>query len=95
MTGYWVVQSTPRNDPEAARKYADLWTVIAKKYQAQLLAGPETHRCLEGEEVPRLFIVRFPSYEQAVACYEGPEYQAALPYALRAYRRSFFVLREN
>lgn len=95
MSGYWVVQSESRNDPEAAKKYAELWKPIAKKYQAQILVGPDKHNCREGEDVQRLFIVHFPSYEQAVACYEGPEYQSALPYGLRAYKRTFFIVRAN
>ena len=95
MSGYWVIQGKSRGDPDAARRYAELWKPIAEKYQARLLVGPDRHRCEEGEDVQRLFIVRFPTYEQAVACYEGPEYQAALPYAMRAYTRSLFIVREN
>lgn len=93
MSGYWMVQGKSRDDAEAARKYAELWAPIAARYEAQILAGPDGHLCKEGEVRPRLFIVRFPSYEKAVACYESPEYQAALAYATRAYERSLVILR--
>src|SRR5690554_1411273 len=92
VSGYWIVQGTSRGDAEAARKYAELWPAIAAKFDAAILAGPDSHLRKEGEAPARMFIVGFPSYEKAVACYESPEYQAVLPYAMRAYDRSLVIL---
>jgi len=32
---------------------------------------------MEGSARPRQVVIEFPSYEQAIACYQSPEYQAA------------------
>ena len=40
----------------------------------------------------RAVVVEFPSFEQAVACYEDEEYQTALPFARKAYERDLAIL---
>ena len=61
---------------------------IAEKYGARFIAGREgAHETREGEEFARVLLVEFPSYEQARAAYDDPDYQAALPYARDAYAR--------
>ena len=92
MNGFWVVQSESRNNPEAAKKYSELWKPIGQKFDARILAGPDSHDCREGNNLQRLFIVSFPTYDQAVACYESAEYQEAKKFGQLAYTRSFFIL---
>ncbi len=39
-----------------------------------------------------MVIVEFSSYEQAVACYDDPEYRESLPYAFKAYDRELVIV---
>ena len=46
----------------------------------------------EGPHFPRQLIVRFDSYQQALDCYEDPEYRRAMEFAQRAYDRQLSIL---
>ena len=92
MAGYWIVQGKSGHDENAAQRYAELWKPIAAKFGATIIAGPGGHVFKEGDAAARVFIVHFPSYDDALACYESPEYQAALLFASRAYVRSLVIV---
>jgi uncharacterized protein (DUF1330 family) len=47
---------------------------------------------LEGKERPRNVVARFPSVEDAEACYHSPEYQAALDHARGASERELVIV---
>ena len=49
---------------------------------------------LEGRDRARNVVARFPSLEAAVACYNSPEYQAALAHAKGASVRDLVVVQE-
>ena len=46
----------------------------------------------EGDPVARAFIVRFETYEQALACYEDPTYQVAATFGKQASPRDVVIL---
>ena len=92
MAGYWVVRGSDIKDVEALKKYGEMWGPIAKKYGAEILAGKGTIDTREGPDFPRQLVIRFDSYEQAVACYEDPDYQAAMVLANQAYDRELVIL---
>ena len=48
-----------------------------KKYGAAILARGGRSSQIEGDGRPRNVVIEFPSYDDAVACYNSPEYQAA------------------
>jgi uncharacterized protein (DUF1330 family) len=50
---------------------------------------------LEGNDRARNVVARFPSVEAAVACYNSPEYQAALDHARDAAERDLLVVEED
>ena len=50
---------------------------------------------LEGADRARNVVARFPSVEDAVACYNSPEYQAALDHARNAAERDLVIVEEN
>lgn len=54
---------------------------MGEKYNARLLAGRSEHQTREGEDYPRVLVIEFPSYEQAIACYDDPGYHKAMQYA--------------
>ena len=48
-----------------------------KKYGARDPGARRPYGQLEGEGRPRNVVIEFPSYDDAIACYNSPEYQAA------------------
>ncbi len=77
MVAYWVARSKV-NDPEQYKKYTDLVPAIMQKYGAKILARGGKFKILEGpEKFGRFIVIEFPSLEQAVACHDSAEYQAA------------------
>ncbi len=95
MAGYWLVRASASTDAEAAAEYGKLWKPIAEKYQAKILASEGAHKTVEGNDLPRNLLIEFPSYEQALACYNDPDYSEAAEYALRAYDRELTIIEGN
>lgn len=91
MAGYWIVRGSIR-DQGAFEEYARLWQPIAERYGATFLAPGKRHETREGKDYDRVVIVEFPSYEQAVACYDDPQYKAALVPAMKAYDRELTIV---
>jgi len=77
MAAYWVARGKV-NNPEQYKKYADLAPAIIGKFGGKFLARGGKFRILEGpEKFQRFVVIEFPSFEQAVACHESPEYLEA------------------
>ena len=74
--GYWIA----RVDVENADRYPDYVSTAKpafEKYNARFLArGGETHS-LEGTNRARNVVIEFASVQDALDCYNSPEYQAA------------------
>lgn len=92
MVGYWIVRASEVTDPEAQKSYGQAWAPLAAQYGAKVIAGPARIATVEGAPVARAFLVRFESYEQAVACYEDPAYQAAAAFGKKASKRDLVIL---
>ena len=93
MPGYWIARGTI-DDQTAYAEYARRWEPIGERYHARFLAAGGRHETREGPQHARISVIEFPSYEQALACYHDPDYQACLPYALNAYanRRDLVIV---
>ena len=77
MPAYWVARSRI-DDPVQYKKYTDLVPAIIARHGGKVLARGGKFRVMEGPDTFRRFVViEFPTFEQAVACFESPEYQAA------------------
>jgi uncharacterized protein (DUF1330 family) len=77
MPAYWVARAKI-NDPDEYKKYTDLVPGILAKYGAKVLARGGRFEIMEGPDKFRRFVVvEFPTFEQAVACFKSPEYDAA------------------
>ncbi len=85
MSGYWIVRVSSIKDEEALKDYGRLWVPIGERYGAEVIAGKGKIDTRVGPHYPRQLLVRFPSYQGAVACYEDPEYQVAMVDANKAY----------
>ncbi len=76
MTAYWIAHVTV-TEPDAYKNYADAAPEAFKKYNARILARGGRCEQLEGNGRPRNVVIEFESLEDAVACYNSPEYQSA------------------
>jgi uncharacterized protein (DUF1330 family) len=83
MPAYWLARSKI-NAPIEYKKYTDRVPAIMAKYGGRILARGNRYQILEGpEKFHRFVVIEFPTLEQAFACQQSPEYQAA-----SAFRRS-------
>ena len=92
MAGYWIVRGGQIRDADALQEYGKLWPSIAAQFGAELLAGKGRVETCEGPQYARQLIVRFDSYEQALACYESAEYAPAKQLALQASERELVIV---
>lgn len=77
MPAYWVARSRI-TDPTTYRKYTDRVPEIIGRHGGKILARGGRYRIMAGpEKFQRYVVIEFPTFEQAVACFESPEYQAA------------------
>ena len=76
MTAYWIAHVTVTK-PDAYKNCADAAPEAFKKYNARILARGGRCEQLEGNGRPRNVVIEFESVEDAVACYNSPEYQSA------------------
>lgn len=92
MAGYWIIFATEKDDAEALAEYRRLWPSLAERYEARIITGYGRTEFREGAPRDRGIIVEFPSFEDAVACYEDPEYQASKVFSDRGYERSLAIV---
>ena len=64
-------------DPETYKKYVETATPAFQRHKAKFLARGGRTEVLEGKARARNVIIEFPSMEEALACYNSPEYTAA------------------
>lgn len=74
--GYWVAH-VDVHGPESYQTYVKELASIFKKYGARYLTRGGKFEDVEGKTRSRNIVLEFPTYEQAVACYNSSEYQAA------------------
>jgi len=77
MPAYWIARSKIL-DPVAYKKYTDRIPGILKQYGGKVLARGGKFRIMEGPDTfHRFVVIEFPTMDQAVACFESPEYKEA------------------
>jgi uncharacterized protein (DUF1330 family) len=90
MPAYWVARANI-TDPVAYKRYTDRVPDIVSRHGGKVLARGGRYRIMEGPETfHRHVVIEFPTLEQAVACFESPEYQEAA-----AFRRAGGGVVEN
>jgi len=94
MSALWIAHVKVL-DAEAYGKYAALAGPAIAAHGGVFLARGGRYVQLEGNDRPRNVVARFPSVEAAVACYQSPEYQAALAHAKGASERDLLVVEES
>jgi uncharacterized protein (DUF1330 family) len=91
MPALWIANVTV-TDPDSYAKYAELAGPAIAKHGGRFIARAARFVQLEGRERPRNVVARFDTVEAAVACYNSPEYQAALDHARGASERELMVI---
>ncbi len=91
MTAYWF-SSADVVDEAALAEYAKLAKPAIEGHGGRYLARGGRHVTLEGREQQRHVILEFDSFEAAQACYDSPEYQAALVFAKKAVVRDVVIV---
>ena len=77
MKAYWIAH-VDVSDAQAYSQYTSRAPAAFIKYGGRFLARGGKSEALEGRDTPqRSVVIEFESYDQAVACYHSPEYQAA------------------
>ncbi len=74
--GYWIARVTVNNRDEYPN-YVETAKPAFAKYGARFLVRGGRYDAVEGDGRPRNVVIEFDSFEQALACYHSPEYQAA------------------
>ncbi len=91
MPALWIAHVTV-TDEDAYGRYAKLAGPAIADHGGKFLARGARFVQLEGKERPRNVVARFPSLEEAVACYNSPAYQEALSHAKDASERELMVV---
>jgi uncharacterized protein (DUF1330 family) len=73
--GYWVARVDVHSD-EGYKPYAAANPAIFKKFGGRYVVRGGKFDAVEGTSRSRNVVIEFDSYEQALACYNSPEYQA-------------------
>ncbi len=74
--GYWIGNMDVR-DAEIYDKYRTANAKPLAEFGAKFLVRGGTQQIREGSANPRTVVIEFPSYADAVACYQSAAYQAA------------------
>ncbi|MEO9572868.1 MAG: DUF1330 domain-containing protein [Roseobacter sp.] len=75
--GYWIANNLV-HDNEAYKAYQKANAGPLKEYGGKFLVRAGRQVSPEGVMFPRSVVIEFPSYADAVACYESVAYQEAL-----------------
>ena len=88
---FWIAHVTV-TDEAAYGEYARLAGPAIAKHGGEFLARGGRTVALEGTVRARNVVARFPSVEAAEACYNSPEYKAALKHASGASEREVMIV---
>ncbi len=74
---YWIGHVTV-TDPEAYQAYRQANAAAFARYGGRFLVRGGAQQVVEGNLRPRTVVIEFPDLAAARACYDSPEYRAAL-----------------
>jgi len=74
---YWIGHVTV-TDPEAYQAYRQANAAAFARYGGRFLVRGGVQQVVEGNLRPRTVVIEFPDLAAARACYDSPEYRAAL-----------------
>ena len=78
MKAYWIATYHDLKNPENIKKYAEKASPVIKKYNGIILARGGKVETIEGNPSPRTVLIQFSNMDDALKCYNSPEYQEAM-----------------
>ena len=78
MKAYWIAVYKDIKNPENIKKYGEKAAPAINKYNGIILARGGKAETIEGNPSPRTVLIQFPTMEEALKCYNSPEYQEAM-----------------
>ncbi|KQX34075.1 hypothetical protein ASD04_17695 [Devosia sp. Root436] len=76
--GYWIAQ-VDVEDMDRYNEYSAVIDATLAPFGGRFLVRGGRREAVEGATRQRAIIIEFNSYEQALACYRSPAYQAIIP----------------
>lgn len=89
--GYWVV-NLEVTDPEVYKQYQAFVRPFLAANDGRFLIRGGQMRAVEGAVHPRVVVVEFPSYEQAVRAYDSADYQQGMQTRLGSSAANFAIV---
>jgi uncharacterized protein (DUF1330 family) len=89
--GYWVV-NLEVTDPEAYKQYQAFVRPFLAANDGRFIIRGGQQSIVEGTVSPRVVVIEFPSYEQAVRVYHSAEYQQGMQLRLGASSANFAIV---
>ena len=92
MKAYWIAIYKDLKSANNLQDYAEKATAAIKKYNGKFLVRGGKTETLEGIPSPRTVLIEFPSIEDALNCYNSPEYQDAKKFAKEEFNRHIQIV---
>ena len=92
MKAYWIAVYKGLKNVNNLHGYAEKATIAIKKYNGKFLVRGGKTETLEGTPSPRTVLIEFPSIEDALNCYNSPEYQDAKKFAKEEFNRHIQIV---
>lgn len=73
--GYWIANNSV-SDAAAYDKYRQAVAAYLKANGARFIIRAGQQEVVEGSAHPRMIVIEFPSYDEALRCYNSLEYKA-------------------
>ena len=91
MAGMWIAQVNVTDEETYGRYVAEAGEVL-KAHGATFLARGGHHQQMEGPEHVRIVVAVFPSFRDAVDCYNSEPYKAIIGDAIAGSERSIVIV---
>jgi uncharacterized protein (DUF1330 family) len=91
MAGMWIAHIDVKDNDRYA-EYVKGSGEIFSSYDGVIIARGGKYRQMEGKEYTRNVVIRFPTYDRAVECYESEEYQALVTTAKENSERTLVIV---
>ncbi|MBL4757503.1 MAG: DUF1330 domain-containing protein [Rhizobiales bacterium] len=92
-SAFWIAHVTI-TDEGIYRKYRKLAAEIVALHGGRFVARGGRYAQMEGADRSWNTVAVFPSFEAALACYNSPNYQAALEIAKRSSERELVIVEQ-
>jgi uncharacterized protein (DUF1330 family) len=93
MLSGFVIGSVEILDRQLHETYASQAIASVDKYRGEFMVRGGRYQRLEGDDpLPSVFVVKFPSYEEALAWYHSKEFQSIIKTRTMAQRSKMIVV---